>query len=127
MEPRSELNPESAILHLLQPGERVALELPTVGAELRVTDRRLLVTAAGSVRLDIAYQDLRRIQFDIETDYPASMVIVPQHAWDEPQVLAIPPESLHRAAEVLAFVGERLSLSGVGTRRRSRQHDTGAR
>jgi hypothetical protein len=81
---------------------------PRPTEELRVTDRRLLVTSAGHVRLDIAYDGLRRIEFDIESGRPATMVLVPHRTSDEPQVLAIPNKSLHQAAELLAFVGERL-------------------
>jgi hypothetical protein len=57
------------------------------------------------VRLDIPYQRLRR---DIDSGHPATLVIVPHLPSDEPQVLAIPNENLHQAAELLAFVGERL-------------------
>jgi hypothetical protein len=108
VEPEEVLAPDQEILHLLQPGERVALGVAATNEELRVTDRRLIVTSAGHVRLDIPYERLRRIQFDIETGRPATMVIVPHLPSDEPQVLAIPHESLHHAAQLLAFVGERL-------------------
>jgi hypothetical protein len=108
LEPEKALAPDQEILRLLQPGERIALDVTATNEELRVTDRRLLVTSAGQVRLDIAYERLRRIQFDIEAGRPATMVIVPHLPSDEPQVLAIPNESLHQAAELLAFVGERL-------------------
>jgi hypothetical protein len=96
------------VLHLLQPGERVELGLESFGAELRVTDRRLLVNYANDVRLDVPYERLRRVQFDLEALRPATMVIVPHHPADEPQVLSVPREQLHVAAELLAFVGERL-------------------
>jgi hypothetical protein len=108
MEPRGEHAPDPTLLRLLQAGERVELGLATTSGDLRVTDRRILVTAHGAVRLDIPYEGLRRIQFDIENDRPATLVIVPHRPGDEPQVLAIPRESLHAAAELIAFVGERL-------------------
>jgi hypothetical protein len=73
-----------------------------------VTDRRLLVNYANDVRLDVPYERLRRVQFDLEALRPATMVIVPHHPADEPQVLSVPREQLHVAAELLAFVGERL-------------------
>ena len=60
------------------------------------------------MRLDIPYDRLRRIQFDIETERPATLVIVPHLPTDEPQALSVPYERLHDAAELLAFVGERL-------------------
>ena len=73
-----------------------------------MTDRRILVTVDGDVRLDIGYDELRRVQFDIEALRPATFVIVPHRPADEPQVLAIPRSEYHRASEILAFIGERL-------------------
>ena len=96
------------IVHLLEPGERVELVLSSGESDLRVTDRRIIVTAGEHVRLLLAYDELRRIQFDIETMRPATMVIVPHRPSQEPQVLAVPREQMHHAAEVLAFVAERL-------------------
>ena len=43
MEPRDDPASDPSALHILQSGERVELGLVTAGAELRVTDRRLLV------------------------------------------------------------------------------------
>ena len=107
MDPRHE-PADLAVLRLLQRDERVELALEAIGAELRVTDRRLLVTDAANVRLDIPYKRLRRIEFDLEAARPASMVIVPHQPADEPQVLSVPRDQLQVAAEVLAFIGERL-------------------
>jgi hypothetical protein len=107
MDPRDE-PADLQVLHLLQPGERVELGLGSFGAELRVTDRRLLVTDADAVRLDIPYERLRRIEFDLEAGRAATLVVVPHHPDDEPQVLSVPSDQLHVAAELLAFVGERL-------------------
>jgi hypothetical protein len=106
--PQGEPVDQPPIVHLLDPGERVELGLWTESGELRLTDRRIVVTSDGLVRLNVAYDELRRVQFDIEALRPAAMVIVPHRASDPPQVLAIPVESLHRAAEMLAFIGERL-------------------
>jgi hypothetical protein len=86
----------------------VELHLPTESVDLRVTDRRVLVTTAGNVGLDVPYEGLRRIQFDLEDGRPPTMVIVPHQPEDEPQVIAVPRERLHHAVELLAFIGERL-------------------
>jgi hypothetical protein len=107
MDPRDD-PADLAVLHLLQPGERVELGLTTEGVELLVTDRRILVADAGAVRLDIGYERLRRVQFDIEAGRPAALVIVPHRPSEEPQLLSVPKEQLHVAAQVLAFIGERL-------------------
>jgi hypothetical protein len=108
MDPLEARDQDQETLHLLQAGERVELSLDATDYELRVTDRRLLLLSGGSVRFDIPYDRLRRIEFDIETDRPATLLIVPHLPTDEPQALSVPHERLRSAAELLAFVGERL-------------------
>jgi hypothetical protein len=56
------------ILHLLDPGERIELTLGTHESDLRVTDRRMVVTSGDHVRLHINYDELRRVQFDLESN-----------------------------------------------------------
>ena len=76
MRPREAEAQEPEIMHLLRPDERVALGVVATESRLHVTDRRMLVTTPdGSVRLDIPYEGLRRTQFDIEAQRPATMVI----------------------------------------------------
>jgi hypothetical protein len=65
------------IMHILQPGERIELALEGMESEIRVTDRRIVVTQDQRVRLDIPFERLRRIQFDVESGRPAVMVVVP--------------------------------------------------
>lgn len=70
---------------------------------LRLRDRyRALVEQAGQAHadddpptmvngltdaLDVSIDNLRRVQFDIERERPATLVVVPQQPTDEPQVL----------------------------------------
>ncbi|TME82358.1 MAG: hypothetical protein E6I45_06070 [Chloroflexi bacterium] len=103
--------PDPTVLHLLQPDEQLYLKTRAIDAVLAVTDRRLLVADDQRVLLDISYDRLRRVQFDIERSRPATLVIVPESPSDEPQLLAIPPEEYERAARALAVIGERLSES----------------
>ena len=107
MDPRDE-PVDHAVLHLLQPGEHVEFALESFGAELRLTDGRLLVNYADDVRLAIPYERLRRVEFDLEAGRPSTMVVVPHHPADEPQVLSVARDQLHVAAEVLAYIGKRL-------------------
>ena len=58
--------------------------------------------------LDIPFDGLRRIQFDIERSRPATLVIVPEHPTNEPQVLAVPPERFDEVTRALALIGSRL-------------------
>ena len=100
---------EPSVLHLLEPGEAIRSQTRATDALLVVTDRRLLVAGSRRLALDIPLGGLRRIQYDVECARPATLVIVPEHPSDEPQVLAIPPEQYPNAAEVLVHLGEYLS------------------
>jgi hypothetical protein len=51
-----------------------------------LTDRRLLVTDTQRVALNVAIDEIRRVQFDIERQRPATLVIVPEHPRDQPQI-----------------------------------------
>ena len=104
-----ELDFEPTILRLLQSEEKLQMAARARDAILAVTDRRLVVVDDHRVALDIPYDSVRRVQFDIERARPATLVIVPESPSDEPQILAIPPEEYDRAASALAVIGQRLS------------------
>jgi hypothetical protein len=104
-------NIESNVLHVLEPGEELKVQARATEAILAVTDRRLVITAAERVALAVGFEDLRRIQFDIERDRPATLVIVPEMAQHEPQVLSIPPDRYRETADALVLIGQRLASS----------------
>ena len=103
---------EQIPLRLLEPDEKLEVAAQAREAVLAVTDRRLIVAAEERVALEVAFHEIRRIQFDIERTRPATLVIVPENAAHQPQVLAIPPEEYDRAATALALVGRRLASQG---------------
>jgi len=107
METAPEFEPQ--ILQALEPGEELRLQARATEAVLAVTDRRLVVAASERVALAVPFEDLRRIQFDIERDRPATLVIVPEMAHHEPQVLSIPPERYREASDALVAIGQRLA------------------
>ena len=101
---------EPHVLDVLQEGEQLRLQASARDATLVVTDRRLVVAAEPSrIALAVPFDGLRRIQFDIERSRPATLVIVPEDATHEPQVLAIPPEEYRAAAEALVVIGQALA------------------
>ncbi len=99
-------------LRLLEPGENVEVLADAEGAKLLVTDRRLAVVDDERIVLDIAFAALRRIQFDIERQRPATLVIVPESAAQEPRVIAVPPERYDEVTRALAVIGRRLAAAG---------------
>ena len=102
------------IMRTLEPGETIQSLVPTGGAGLVVTDRRVAVAAAERIALNVPFEGIRRIQFDIERQRPATLVIVPEHPRDEPQVLAVPRERYREVASALTIIGERLHDMGLG-------------
>jgi hypothetical protein len=92
----------------LEPDETVRAAARAADAFIAVSDRRLLVAAGERLALNLPIEDLRRVQFDIEKGRPATIVIVPEAATIEPQVLLIPDDQLEAAAYALAVIATRL-------------------
>jgi hypothetical protein len=101
------------VASVLEPDERLHVQAQARDAAIVVTDRRLIVAAGERLALAVRFEGLRRIQFDIERERPATMVIVPESPRDEPQVLAIPPDQYEEVARALALVGRRLAGAEV--------------
>jgi hypothetical protein len=99
-------------LNVLEPDEAIEVLAETPGARVLVTDRRVAVATDDRVALDIGFEQLRRIQFDIERRRPATLVIVPENPAHEPQVLGIPPSRYDEITKALAIIGRRLAETG---------------
>ena len=112
---------------LLDPGEQVYAEAQAHEGAIVVTDRRVAVAVMPDrFHLDVPFEALRRIQFDIERERPATLVIVPEHPSDEPVVLAVPPEQYESIARLLAVLGRRLhDVATSASRERVARHDRG--
>jgi hypothetical protein len=102
---------EAQLLAALDANEELKAKARARDAALAVTDRRVLVAANERLALDVPFDGLRRIQFDIERSRPATMVIVPEQRQNEPQVLAIDPDEYDSAAQALAIIGRRLAAT----------------
>jgi hypothetical protein len=89
-------------------GERIQAHAKAVDASIVVTDRRLVVASEANLMLDVSFDRLRRIQFDIERARPAALVIVPEWPSDLPQVLSVPPDQYDAMATLLSYVGMRI-------------------
>jgi len=99
-------------LRLLAPDEQVHVQAIAGDNLVVVTDRRMAVATADRVLLDVPIENLRRIQFDIERDRPATLVIVPESRHDEPQVLSVRSADYDAVAQALVTVGQRLDAIG---------------
>ena len=92
----------------LKRGERVQEHAKALDASIVVTDRRLVVASEARLMLDVPFDRLRRIQFDIERARPAALVVDPEWPSDPPQVLSVTPDQYEAMAKVLTYVGVRI-------------------
>lgn len=74
-----------------------------------VTNDVLRVGAGDIVRLNVPIKNLRRIEFDIERNRPATLIIVPDAPSDEPQVIMVDPDDYEGVAHALAILGMRMA------------------
>jgi len=79
-----------------------------IGGRLVLTDRRVLVTEHGVITLDVPIDNLRLVEFDIESQRPARVIIVPEYPSDPPRELDIEPQQYDEVAAVLAQLGPRI-------------------
>ena len=92
----------------LEPDERLQVQARARDATLAVSNRRLLILDRDRLALEVSLEHIRRVQFDIERDRPATLVIVPERPDDEPQVLPVPSEHYREVAEALVVIGHHL-------------------
>ena len=96
-------------LRALEAGETILVEAAAGEHRVVVTDRRLTIASDHRVILDLDIDGIRRIQFDIERRRPATMVVVPELAHHEPQVLVVRPRDYDSIGQALAAVGRHFS------------------
>jgi hypothetical protein len=94
---------------VLDPDEEIHIEAPAGDHVVVVTNRRLAIASPERLALNVPLDNLRRIQFDIERTRPATLVVVPEHPSDEPQVLAVRPGDYRGVADALVVIGQRLA------------------
>jgi hypothetical protein len=92
----------------LEGDERIEVLAKAVEANIVVTDKRVLVATDERLIVDVPFDRLRRIQFDIERRRPATLVLVPEWPRDPPQTLSIQPDEYGGVAEVLSVIGVRI-------------------
>ena len=95
--------------HVLHPGEVVETQAIVEGSAIAITQERLIVAEADKTVLDIRFEEVRRIQFDIERGRDATLVIVPEHINNWPRVVSVPVRHLRETSAVLARIGERIN------------------
>jgi hypothetical protein len=78
-------------------------------AVMLVTDRRVAVALKDRLSMAVPFEALRRIQFDVERNRHATLVLVPDHPADPPQVLEIPPHQHAAVGEATDLIGRRFA------------------
>jgi hypothetical protein len=102
---------DDLVRRALDPDEEIHVEAAAGEHVVVVTNRRLAIATAERLALDVPIDNLRRIQFDIERNRPATLVVVPERPTDEPQVLAVRPSDYRGVADALVVIGKRLAES----------------
>jgi hypothetical protein len=72
---------------------------------------RITVSDSLGVTLDVPINELRRVQFDIEAQRPATVAFVPASSRHAPVVLAVGHETYREVADVLVLIGDHLSAA----------------
>lgn len=102
------MNVDGPVKLRLDSDEVVRSVVDGVGGRLVLTDRRVVITEHGVITLDVPIDKLRFVEFDLESDRPARVIVVPQHPSDPPRQLAIEPQQYREVAAVLAQLGPRI-------------------
>jgi hypothetical protein len=98
---------ETHLRGVLDPDEQIHVRARARDGAIAVSDRRLIVVDRERLALNIPFERLRRLEFDVERDY-ATLVVVPEQPTDEPQVLPIPREEYRAIADALVAIGLKL-------------------
>jgi hypothetical protein len=101
-------DPTHPVIESLEPGESIHRMAATDDFSVVLTDRRLAVATGDRIALNVPFERLRRVQFDLERGRPATLVLVPDHPRDEPQVLGVPVDHYDSVAGVVAEIGRRI-------------------
>ncbi len=96
--------PKPLPLRAIRPADILA-QTSADGHVLVVTKKLVRVASDNHVRLDVPIENVRRIEFDIERDRPATLVIVPDRPSDAPQVMSVPPPDYVGVSHALAVLG----------------------
>jgi hypothetical protein len=102
---------EHPVLRSLTPDEEIHIQAAAGESLVVVTNKRLAIGSQERVALDVPIDNLRRIQFDIERDRPATLVFVPERPTDEPQVLVVRPDDYAGVAQAIVVLGKRLAAA----------------
>ena len=76
----------------------------------------MAISRGVRLALDLRFDEIRRIQVDIERHRPATMVVVPDSPRHEPQVLPIQTEALDTVTAALSFIGRAIQRDDVEER-----------
>jgi hypothetical protein len=102
------IEPDDPVRRRLGPDEVIRGVVDGTDARLVLTDRRVLVTQNARIILDVPIGNLRLVEFDVERQLPARVIIVPEHPRDPPRELAVEPQQYDEVASLLAKLGPQI-------------------
>ena len=96
------------VVRRLNPGEDARGVVDGIRGRLVLTDRRVVVTENRRITIDVPIDNLRLVEFDLESQRPARVIVVPEDPREPPLELAIEPQQYDEGASVLAELGPRI-------------------
>ena len=78
------------------------------GAHVTLADGHLLIQRGGRTILNVPVSRIRRVEFDIERQGPATFIIVPDSRGHDVQFLSVEADALEAAALLVGRLGQRL-------------------
>ncbi len=98
----------AALPFRLADDERLEIAARTEPELIAITDRRLVVASEQHTALDLPLESIRRVELDVESGRPATLVLVPHEPQHAPAVLVVPHEELEAATRAVYLVANRL-------------------
>lgn len=92
-----------------QPPVATRERVEVLNGVVEVEDGRVTVSDALGASLDLPISEMRRVQFDIETDRPGTLAFVPSNSRYAPIVLAVAPVTYTAVARVMVHIGAHLA------------------
>lgn len=102
------IEPDDPIRRHLDPDEAVRGVVDGTDGRLILTDHRVLVAESGRITLDVPIGNVRLIEFDVERQRPARVIIVPESPRHRPRELYVEPQQYDEVASMLQQLGPRI-------------------
>jgi hypothetical protein len=89
-------------------GDELGLSFDAVGAHVTLAECHLVVQRGGRTILNVPVNRIRRVEFDVERQGPATFIIVPDSRGHDVQFLSVESDALETAGLLVGRLGLQL-------------------